>query len=739
MADRTHVRTCPLCEATCGLELDVVGEKVRRIRGDRADVFSAGYLCPKGTTLGRLHEDPDRLRSPLVKRDGAFVEVSWDVAFEAVAAGLGGVIERHGRQAVAAYLGNPNVHNLAGSFYLKLFLKALGTTNIYSASTVDQMPKHVSCGLMFGDPLLIPVPDLDRTDYLLMLGADPHESNGSLATAPDWPGRMQGIRDRGGKVVVVDPRRSKSAKAADEHLFITPGTDAALLVGMVAARFEMGTVATPDLVDPEAVERLSRAAAAYPPERVAGWCGIEAATIRRLAAELTASPTGVVYGRMGTHTTVYGTLASWLADVLNVLTGNLDRPGGAMFPEPAVGTPRAAPGGRGFTMGRYASRVSGRPEVRGELPVVALPEEIESPGEGQVRALVVVAGNPARSTPDSGRLEAALTDLEFMVSVDPYLNETAQHADVVLPPPSVLERSHYDIAFGSLMVRNTANYSSETFAKPDGHPDEWEILMKLAAIAAGSDAEPASMDEALAASMLERATANPASPAHGVDRAAAWTLLAGRSGPERLLDIRLRAGVYGDGFGANPEGLSLELLELNPHGIDLGPLQPRLPRALQTEDGRIHLAPEVMVDDLARLDQLAVADPDQMLLIGRRHIRSNNSWMHNIEVLVKGRDRCTLQMHSSDADALGVADGQAVEVRSAAGMVSVPVEVTDDIMAGVVSLPHGWGHDARGSRLRVAATRPGVNANLLTDGAASDPVSGNARLNGVPVTVSAGV
>ncbi|MDH3193563.1 MAG: molybdopterin-dependent oxidoreductase, partial [Acidimicrobiia bacterium] len=478
------IRTCPLCEATCGLELTIEDGSVKVIRGDKEDVFSHGFICPKGTTLGRLHEDPDRLRAPLIKKNSEFVEVSWDEAIAAAGAGLRAIIDAHGASATAAYVGNPNVHNLAGSLYLRPLLKALGSPNVFSASTVDQMPKHVSCGAMFGSPDLIPVPDIDRTDYLLMLGADPYESNGSLATAPDWPGRMAAIQERGGKIVTVDPRKSKTAKASDEHLFIRPGTDAAWVAALITTVLEAGDVELPDFMI--GLADAKEALAGFTAESVAAATTIPAETTRRIAVEFATAPSAVAYGRMGTHTTEYGTLASWLVDLLNAVTGNLDSPGGAMFPMAAIVTPQAAPGGRGFQTGRYRSRVGGHPEVRGEMPSAALVEEIQTPGEGQVRALLVVGGNPARSIPDSERVEAALDQLEFMVAVDVYLTETARHADVVLPPPSVLERSHFDVAFTSLMVRNTANYSPPTFEKPDDHPAEWEILLALTAAIQGN-------------------------------------------------------------------------------------------------------------------------------------------------------------------------------------------------------------------------------------------------------------
>ena len=732
---RTEYRTCPLCEATCGIELAINGETVLRIRGDRNDVFSNGFICPKGTTLGKLHDDPDRLRKPLVRRGGELVETDWETAFAAIAQSVAAIDSEHGRDAFAVYLGNPNVHNMSSGFYVRPLLRAIRTRNIFSASTVDQMPKHVSSGMLFGHPDLIPVPDIDRIDFLLILGADPYESNGSLATAPDWPGRMEAITERGGTVVVVDPRRSRTAKAAGEHLFIRPGTDVALLLALMATLYEEGLVSPHPAGLLDGVEDLAAAVAEFSAETVAEFCRIDAATIRGLARRLAAAESAAVYGRIGTHTTGFGTLASWAVDALNILTGNLDRPGGAMFPLAAIAVPKSTPGGRGFKTGRFHSRVSGHPEVRSELPVAALAEEIDTPGDGQVRVLITVAGNPERSTPDTERLEVALAGLDFMVSLDPYLNETTCHADVVLPPPSVLERPHFDLAFTSLMVRNTANYTPVTFEKPADQPHEWQIVLRLTAIFSGVDTSVEQLDRTVAEDNLSRALANPSSPAHGVDPETAWTQMAEAEGPDRLLDIRLRTGPYGDGF-VDGAGMSLATLQKQPHGVDLGALEPRLPEALQTPDGQIKLFGETIAGEFERLAAVMRLPAPDVTLIGRRHVRSNNSWMHNIEVLVRGKQRCTLLLSEHDADVLGVKSGDDIRVTSRVGTVDAPVEVTANIMPGVVSLPHGWGHNVPGSRMQVAATHAGVNSNALTDAAVIDPLSGNAALNAIPVTLS---
>ncbi|TML82824.1 MAG: molybdopterin oxidoreductase family protein, partial [Actinobacteria bacterium] len=565
-ATRTAYATCPLCEATCGLEFEIgEGERVLRIRGDADDALSHGFVCPKGASLKPLHEDPDRLRTPLIRRNGRLEEATWDEAFAEVERRLPPLLEEHGRDAVAVYIGNPAAHNLATLLYGRVLIKALGTKNIYSASTVDQMPKQISAGLMFGTILSVPVPDVDRTDHLMILGANPLQSNGSLLTAPDMRGRIRRIRERGGKVVVIDPRRTRTAEHADEHHFVRPGTDALLLFGLVHTIFDErlddpGPVG--DHVDGlDVVRELARD---FAPERVADACGIEAPEIRRMARELAAAPSAGVYGRIGTCTQEFGTLASWLVDVLNVVTGNLDRPGGAMFPRAAAGQPNSlgAPRrGRGVKLGRWTSRVRGLPEAYGELPVVCLAEEIDTPGEGQVRALVTVAGNPTVSTPNAARLTRAIEGLDFMLSVDVYVNETTRHADVVLPGPSPLQRPHYDLALYQLAVRNVANYSPPVIEPDPDIPPEWRTLLRLAGIAAGQGAEADvdALDDLVAAEAVRRGVGRPG-PLEGRDPGEVLAELDGRGGPERLLDVALRAGPY---------DLTLADLEAAPHGIDL--------------------------------------------------------------------------------------------------------------------------------------------------------------------------
>jgi anaerobic selenocysteine-containing dehydrogenase len=741
MAERTAYATCPLCEATCGLEVRVDDGVVKGVRGDREDVFSRGFICPKGGSVTALHEDPDRLRTPLVRRDGELVEATWDEAFAEIDRRLPPLLEEHGRDAVAVYVGNPAAHNLSFQMFGRVLLKGLGTRNVYTASTVDQMPKQVSAGLMFGAGLSVPVPDVDRTDHLLILGANPLASNGSLLTAPDMRGRLRRIRERGGKVVVVDPRRSRTAEHADEHHFIRPGTDALLLFALVHAVFDAGLddagSVAPHVEGIEVVRELARG---FAPEEVAAACGIDAGTIRRMARELATAESAAVYGRIGTCTQEFGTLASWLVDVLNVITGNLDRPGGAMFPRAAAGQTNShgTPGrGRGPTLGRWHTRVRGLPETFGELPVACLAEEIETPGEGQVRALVTIAGNPTVSTPNAQRLARALGELDFMLSIDVYVNETTRHADVVLPGPTPLERSHYDLTLYQLAARNVANYSAPVL--PARMPQEWETVLRLTGVVTGQgpDADIEAIDDFVAAEAVRREVARADGALEGRDAGEVLAALEPRRGPERLLDLMLRAGPYGDAFGARPDGLSLAALEAAPHGIDLGPLEPRVPDVLRTPSGRIELAPEPLVADVERLRAALGREANGgMVLIGRRQLRSNNSWMHNIAPLVRGKQRCTAHVHPDDAARLGLADGEPVLVRSRAGSIEVPAEVTDAVMPGVVSIPHGWGHDVEGVRMEVATAHAGSNSNVLADETLVDPLSGNAVLNGIPVEVA---
>ncbi|MFJ4707293.1 molybdopterin-dependent oxidoreductase [Streptomyces anulatus] len=726
---RTAPRICPLCEATCGLTLTIEGTTVTGARGDREDIFSRGFICPKGASFGGLDADPDRLRVPLVRGDdGELREASWSEAFDLIAARIPELTKTHGPNAVGVVLGNPNVHTMAGSLYPPLLLGALRTRNVFTASTLDQMPKHVSSGLLFGDAHAIPVPDLDRTDHLLLIGANPLESNGSLCTAPDFPGRLKALRGRGGTLTVIDPRRTRTARLADRHVAIRPGADALLLAALAH------TLIDEKLADPgplaehlEGIDQLAAALADFTPGAVAAACDVDADTITAIARELAAAPTAAVYGRIGSCTVEHGTLASWLVDVLNILTGNLDRPGGALFPLSATaraprpaepGTRQAVPG-KGFALGRWSSRVSGHPEAKGELPIVALAEEIDTPGEGRIRALLVIAANPVLSAPDGDRLDAALADgLDFMVSVDPYLNETSRHADVVLPPPPPSQSAHFDFAFNGFAVHNQVRYTRAAVPLEDGRMDESEIHARLVLAVSGLHGQqPSAVDDLAITTALTRAGA-PKELAAG---------LTGENGPERRLDLMLRLGPY---------GLTLEQLLAHPHGIDLGPLKPRLPEVLRTRSGRIELLPEPIAADLPRLRRALGDRPAPLVLVGRRHLRSNNSWMHNVGSLTGGSNVCTLQIHPDDAARLGLVEGATARIESSGGGIEAPTEITDTVRSGVVSLPHGWGHSRPGTRMAVAAAHPGANVNQLLDGTLLDPLSGTAVLNAIPVSVT---
>lgn len=742
MASTLAYRTCPLCEAMCGLEIEVVDGRPETVRGDRADVFSGGYLCPKGASIGKLYEDPDRLRTPMVRDVDGWHEATWDEAFAVIEARLPPLLEQHGRDAIAVYLGNPSVHDHSLSLALAPFLRALGTRYRFTASTLDQLPKQVASGLMFGSAASVAIPDIDHTDYFLVLGANPMVSNGSMFTAADLPGRLRGLRDRGGRLVVVDPRRTRTADAADEHLAIRPGTDAFLLAAIAYALFDEGLVRLRDAkAHVVGLEEVRAAVAEFVPEKVADACGIEAATIRRIARELVAAPSAVVYGRIGTTTTEFGTTASWLIDVLNTLTGNLDRRGGVMFTKPAAGSPntQGPPGvGRGIRIpGSKRTRVRGLPSALGEMPTAALAEEIDTPAEDgtRVRALVTVAGNPALSSPNAARLERALESLDFMVSLDVYLNETTRHADVILPAPSTLTRTHYDISFTALACRNVARFSPPSLPAAEGERPQSQTLLRLAAVAIGNGMSAETLDDLVAAELARQLVADPQSRVAG--RASEELLAAAEPLrlEDRLLDMMLRAGPYGDGLGSFPDGLNLRMLEGHPHGIDLGRLQPRLPEVLRTPSGRVELAPAQLLADVPRLVEALRRPSNGLRLVGRRDLRSNNSWMHNIEPMVKGRNRCTLQVNPADADRLGLVHGAPARVQSAAGSVEVETEVTDAIREGVVSIPHGWGHDRPDTRIGIARSHAGVNSNLLTDEVPIDPLSGTAVLNGIPVTV----
>jgi anaerobic selenocysteine-containing dehydrogenase len=731
--DGLHLYTCPLCEAMCGLEIRVEQGHVAGVRANRQDVWSHGHICPKGASLGAVHEDPDRIRRPMIKVDGQWREVDWDTAFRRCTELLAPVIEKYGIGAVTAYTGNPLAHSFSLARYAGILLGLSGMPMTYSPGTVDQWPKNLSSHLMYGGWWSFPVPDIERTDLLVIMGANPAASQGSLLAAPDVMGLIGAVRQRG-RVIVVDPVRTTTAERADEWLPITPGTDAALLLAVAHTLFDeklvdLGTVA-PHL---DGVDTVGEVVADWPPERVAEVTGIGAERIRELARELAATPRAVVYGRIGTCNQEFGSLASWLVDVVNILTGHFDVPGGAMFPTAAAWSVTVQPipgledGVADF--GRYRTRVRGAKEVLGQVPVSCLAEEIATPGEGQIKALITVAGNPVLSTPAGHRLDEALDELEAMISIDLWLNETTRHADVILPGPSPLEQPHHDDLILHFAVNSVANYSPPVFAKPDPDaPDEWEILIRLTGLCTGTPAE----DVDVAA--IDDGFFDYLCFTQGLDGAAVRAHY-DHGGPERTLDLTLRTGPFGDRYGDDPGGLTLDKLRRHPDGSNFGPMVPRVPEVLGTSDRKIRLAPPYLLEDLPRLARRLTRAPEDLVLVSRRHLRSNNSWLHNAAPLMKGRDRCTLLMHREDAARRGIADGDRVTVTSLGGRIEVAVEVTEAIKPGVVSMPHGWGHGMAGTRLGIANGSPGVNTNVLSPPDFLDEPSGNGALNGIPVEV----
>ncbi|ALJ21867.1 molybdopterin-dependent oxidoreductase [Microbacterium sp. No. 7] len=737
---RTVTRTCPICESTCGLSITMEGDRVLRTRGDVDDVMSRGFMCPKGATLGEMLDDPDWLRVPLVREGSDFREASWDEAFDSVSELFRPILDEDGPHATAIYMGNPIGHNLAGLLFTRAVVKALNTPNLYSASTLDQRPKDLSNGLLFGDRYTLAVPDIDRTMFMIMLGANPMESNGSLATAPGWPRRLRALKERGGTLVVVDPVRTRTAEVATQHLRPRVGTDAALLLSMACVLFDESLVDTGAAgAYLRGMDVLERVVAPFRPERLEAYTGIAASTVRELTRAFAASPSGVVYGRIGTCTTRFGTISSWAIDVLNVLTGNLDRPGGAMFPQPASGmaNTRGEPRFGGPTrIGRFRTRVRQAPELFGEFPTSCLAEEIDTPGPGRYRGLLLISGNPVVSTPNSRRMEAALPTLDALVAIDPYINNSTRFAHVILPALSPLERSHYDTHFTMWSVRNFANYSPAAVEKGPNALDEWEIMCRLAAVFDGSGAPVHEIDEGFIRGMIRSELRSPFSRIAGRDPEEIVAMLSPRVGPERVLDFLLRVGPFGDRFGEVPDGLTLAQLEANPHGIDLGPLQPRLPEVLRTEDGLIDIAPALIVDDIPRLQrEIDEGPPSGLLLMGRRALRSNNSWIHNMPSLMTGRTRSTLRISPQDAAERGLETGDTTRVSSAAGELEVLVEVTDRMPRGAVSLPHGWLHSTEGVHMETATARPGSNSNVLADEQQVDVPSWNAILSGIPVVV----
>ncbi|TCM51504.1 molybdopterin-dependent oxidoreductase [Kribbella sp. VKM Ac-2568] len=688
--------SCNLCEAICGVLVTVEDGHVTDIRGDESDPLSRGHICPKAVALRDLQEDPDRLTTPVRRTADGWEELGWDEAYELVAAQLTGIQKEHGKNSVGVYLGNPNVHSLGALTHMPTAVRQLRTRNRFSATSVDQLPHMLASHLLYGHQLMVPVADIDRTSYLLMLGANPLASNGSMMTAPGFGRRLKEVQKRGGRVVVIDPRRSETAAVADEHHFVRPGTDAAFLLALIHQVIADGHARPAQYVD--GLDAVTAATREWTPERAAPVTGIDADTIRRIAREFAGADKAACYGRVGVSTQQFGAVCQWAVQVLNIITGNLDRPGGTMIPRPAVDTLRGIARGH---IGVWKSRVRGLPEFGGELPASVMAEEILTPGDGQIRAMVTIAGNPVLSTPNGRKLDEALGTLDFMVCVDPYINETTRHADVILPPTPPLERDHYDLAFHQLAVRNTARWNDAVLPRPPEARHDWEIFRGLGL--ALLRRTPRRRRKVIASARL-------------------------RLSPKRVVDLGLRIGPY---------RLSVGRLRKSPGGIDLGPLQPALPGALRNKTKRIDLAQRMILDDLPRLSAFLLAGSNGLVLIGRRHLRSNNSWMHNSARLVKGKPRHQLLMNPDDLLSHDLKDGQLVHVSSAAGSVDVEVAASEDMMPGVVSLPHGFGHGRPGARLTIANQVAGASANDVTDADLTDTLAGTAALNGVPVKVTA--
>ncbi|MGZ7455358.1 molybdopterin oxidoreductase family protein [Pseudomonas sp. Ma2-10] len=700
MTKTLHHRACHLCEAICGLTIETTEVEgtvqITSIKGDAQDTFSRGHICPKAIALQDIQNDPDRLRQPMLRVGSEWQPIEWEDAFNLVAERLAAIQERHGQNAVAVYQGNPSVHNYGLMTHSNYFLGLLKTRNRFSATSVDQLPHHLTSHLMYGHGLLLPIPDIDHTDFMLILGGNPLASNGSIMTVPDVEKRLKAIQARGGKVVVVDPRRSETAAIADQHLFVRPGGDAALLFGLLNTLFAEGLTCDSHL-PVDGLNEVREAVANFTAEAMSPLCAVPGEQIRQLARDFAAAPTAVCYGRMGVSTQAFGTLCHWVVQLINLVTGNLDRVGGALCTEPAVDLVASTSGGH-FNL--WQSRVSGRPEYGGELPVSALAEEMLTEGEGQVRALITVAGNPVLSTPNGRQLEQALDGLEFMVSIDLYINETTRYADLILPSTSALENDHYDTTFNMFAVRNVSRFNRAILAKPEGALHDWEIFVGLAKAFAEKTGK----------------ALKPTVP------------------PAQMIDRGLRMGLYGD---ASEQKLSLATLFDHPHGVDLGALKSNLAPRLKTANQFVQAAPPAILADLARFAALQAPAADELLMIGRRHVRSNNSWMHNYHRLVKGKPRHQLLMHPDDLAGRGLNDGQRVRVSSRVGVIEVEVLGSLDMMKGVVSLPHGWGHARPGVQMTIASGQPGSSANDLTDECQLDELSGNAALNGVPVTVAA--
>ena len=723
-----HYRTCHLCETMCGIEVEHDGKNIIAIRGDQNDVLSKGNICPKATGLQDIHTDPDRLRKPLIRqridpakksdKDG-WREVEWDEAINFAAEGVAATQRRHGTGAAGSYCGRSTAHNIGALLGVNLLRKGLETRHIYTGSTCDQVPHNFAWHHMLGHQFFATVPDIDRTDYFLMLGTNPKISNGAMmSTGANAYKKLNAIRERGGKAVLIDPRRNETAPYCDEHHFIKPNTDALLLIGLIKSIIDNGLT---DLgrLEPYIVgyEQVVRMIDDFELNQIARATGISVETIERLAREFADADKAVCYGRTGVSMVEFGGLCLWLIMVLNIITGNLDKPGGMMFPRNAIDSLPAT----SSSYDRYRSRIRQRPEFGGEFPMAILGDEILTPGDGQLKALVALAGNMVLSMADGNHTERALSALDFMVSIDPYLNETTRFADVILPPAGPFEKQHYDLFYHTYDTINWAKYSPALF-KPKGKVyTDYEIIGELME---GIRAKRAT-------SLVQRLTV----------RVTGWISRKLLS-VDRIIDLGLRFGPYGSGINPfNTTGLNLKRLKKAPHGVFLGELTPCLPKRLFTSDKTIRLAPQPMLDDLPRLKahldklQSQAEETDTLQIISRLTNRTLG-WMHHSHRLVKGRNPVELIMHPEDARARSITTNTVVRVSTERDAIEVPVRISDDIMPGVVCLPHLWGHNRPGTRQRVANATPGASYNDLTSVATIDELTGNAIFNGVRVHVT---
>ena len=699
LENKIHYRTCNLCEAMCGLKITYKEKKVISIVGDKKDPLSKGYICPKSQALKDLYEDSDRLKTPIKRVENGWEKISWIEAFEEVEHQIKKIQEKYGNDAVATYQGNPNVHNLGSMLYGGPFLKSLKTKQKYSATSADQLPHHIASLKMFGHQMLIPIPDIERTDYLLILGANPGASNGSLLTAPGFSQKIKNIQKRGGEVINIDPRYTETSKISSNHFFINPGKDALLLLSLLYVIFEQGIDEKTHLSSHlKGLEEIKEIIKKYPPQKTAAIIGIDSLEIQKIAKNFMNSKTAVCYGRMGVSTQEFGGICQWLINVINIVTNNMDKAGGAMFTEAAIDLVfMTGMQGKVGNFDRYRSRVHDLPEYSGELPVATLADEMIVEGEGQIKMLICTAGNPVLSTPNGKKLEKALEGLDFMVSIDIYLNETSKYANIILPTTNGLETLHYDLVFHQLAIRNTAKLSEVLFEKDENQKHDWQILNEL----------------------TERITGkkNPLTP-------------------EMMLDNMFKFSSY------KAANLSVKKLKENPSGIDLGALQPLLTKRIFTQDKKINISPKFFIDDLKRLDKELFNTNGEdktnypFALIGRRHLRNNNSWMHNSKLLMKGKNRCTVLMCPKDANNLSITNHQKIRITSNVGSIELPVEISDEMKEGVLSIPHGFGHNRQGTKIKLAEENAGESINDLTDDYNIDKLTGNVNFSGTRVKVN---